>query len=54
MEKVIKFKSELTGQEITFTVSEELSKLNGKVDAPKKLEKANKTLRQLITPLPKK
>ena len=53
MKRSSKFKSELTGQEITFTVSEKLTKLKGKVLAPKKLEEANKLLRELKTPLPK-
>jgi hypothetical protein len=38
---------------MTFTVSEELNKLKGKVLAPKKLADANKLLRELKTPLPK-
>jgi hypothetical protein len=53
MKKVIKYKCELSGQEMTFTVSEELNKLKGKVLAPKKLADANKLLRELKTPLPK-
>ena len=53
MKKVIKHKSELSGQEITFTVNEKLNKLKGKVLAPKKLADANKLLRKLKTPLPK-
>ena len=53
MKKVIKHKSELFKQEITFTVNEKLNKLDGKVLAPKKLANANKLLRQLKTPLPK-
>lgn len=53
MEQVTKFKSELTGQEMTFTVSEKLNKLKGKVLAPKKLADANDLLRKLKTPLPK-
>jgi len=36
MKHSIKHKSELIGQEITFTVSEELNNLKGKVLAPKK------------------
>ena len=43
----------MSGQEMTFTVSEKLNKLKGKVLAPKKLEEANKMLRELKTPLPK-
>lgn len=50
---MIKYKSELTGKEITFTVSKKLSKLSGKVLAPKKLEEANELLRKSNTPLPK-
>lgn len=53
MKKAIKHKSELAGREITFTVSEKLNKLKGKVQAPKKLAEANKLLRKLKTPLPK-
>jgi hypothetical protein len=53
MKKVIKFKSDLFKQEITFTVSEDLNKLKGKVLAPKKLAEANELLRKLKTPLPK-
>jgi hypothetical protein len=53
MKQVIKYKSELSGQEMTFTVSEKLNKLKGKVLAPKKLADANKLLRKLKTPLPK-
>ena len=53
MKKVIKPKSGLFEQEITYTVSEELTKLEGKVLAPKKLAKANEFLRTLKTPLPK-
>jgi hypothetical protein len=52
MKKVIKHKSELFGQEITFTVNKNLNKLKGKVLAPKKLADANKLLRNLKTPLP--
>ena len=53
MKEAIKHKSELTESEITFTVSEKLNKLKGKVLAPKKLADANKLLRKLKTPLPK-
>jgi len=53
MKRSTKYKSELTGQEVTFTVSEKLNKLKGKVLAPKKLADANKLLRKLKTPLPK-
>jgi hypothetical protein len=53
VKKSIKYKSKLSGQEMTITVSEELNKLKGKVLAPKKLEEANKLLRELKTPLPK-
>jgi len=53
MKRSTKFKSELLGQEITFTVSEKLNKLKGKALAPKKLEGTNKLLRELKTPLPK-
>ena len=55
MKKVYKSKSNLFVKEVelTFTISEELNKLQGKVWAPKKLAEANKLLRNLKTPLPK-
>lgn len=53
MKQVIKYKSELTGQELTFTVSEKLNKLKDKVLAPKKLAEANELLQKLKTSLPK-
>jgi len=53
MKKAIKHKGVLSKQEITFTVSEKLNRLEGKVLAPKKLAEANKLLRKLKTPLPK-
>ena len=53
MKRVTKYKSELHGTEVTFTVSEKLNKLKGKVLAPKKLAEANELLRKLKTPLPK-
>lgn len=53
MKKEIKFKSYLSKQEVTLTISEELNKLKGKVLAPRKLEDANKILGQLKTALPK-
>ena len=53
MKQRSKHKSELAGQEVTFTVSEKLNKLKGKVLAPRKLADANKLLRKLKTPLPK-
>jgi hypothetical protein len=52
MKKGFKYKSEVSGQEITFTVSEKLNKLKGKVLAPTKLAEANELLRKLKTPLP--
>lgn len=52
MKKVIKYKSTLSKQEITFTVDEKLNKLKGKVLAPKKLADANNLLRKLKSPLP--
>ena len=52
MKQATKYKSELTGQEVTFTVSEKLNKLKGKVLAPKKLADANDLLRKVKTPLP--
>jgi hypothetical protein len=55
MKKVFKYKSNLFNQEVelTFTYNPELDKLKGKVLAPKKLEEANRLLRNLKTPLPK-
>jgi len=53
MKKVYKTKSDLFNQEVTYTVDENLNKLKGKVLAPKKLEEANRLLRNLKTPLPK-
>ena len=53
MKRITKYKSELTGVEITFTVSEKLNRLKGKVQAPKQLAAANELLRKLKTPLPK-
>jgi hypothetical protein len=53
MKKVYKSKSKLFNQEVTYTLDENLEKLKGKVLAPKKLEEANKLLRELKTPLPK-
>jgi hypothetical protein len=52
MKKVIKEMSWVSGTEVTYTVSEELNKLKGKVDAPQKLAQANEALRKLKTPLP--
>ena len=51
--KVYKFKSDLFDQEVTFALDENLNKLKGRVLAPKKLEEANKLLRNLKGPLPK-
>ncbi len=53
MKKIIKIRSELFQVESTYTISEELNKLKGKVLAPKKLAEANELLRQLKKPLPK-
>lgn len=53
MKKVYKTKSSLFNQEVTYTVDENLNKLKGKILAPKKLEEANRLLRNLKTPLPK-
>jgi hypothetical protein len=53
VKKSFKYKSELAGKEVTFTISEELNKLKGKVLAPRKLKEANKLLKELKTPLPK-
>ncbi len=46
-QKVVKYTSELFGQEVTLIVDESLNKLKGKVLAPKKLEAANKALKKL-------
>ena len=51
--KVYKSQSGLFGEKVTYTFDENLEKLNGKILAPKKLEEANKLLRNLKTPLPK-
>ena len=53
--KVFKYKSksDLFGGKITYTLDENLEKLKGKILAPKKLEEANKLLRNLKSPLPK-
>ena len=51
--KVIKYKSDLFEQEVTLTVDKNLNKLKGRVLAPKKLDSANKILRQLKDVLPK-
>jgi hypothetical protein len=53
MQQQEKFKSELTGQEVTFTVSEKLNQLKGKDLAPRKLAETNELLRKLKTPLPR-
>lgn len=55
MKKVFKYKSKLFGEEVelTFVYNPELDKLKGRVLAPKKLEEANRLLRNLKTPLPK-
>jgi hypothetical protein len=53
MEKVIKYKSDLSKEELTFTVDENLNKLKGKILAPQKLSDANKLLRRLKSPLPR-
>lgn len=50
MKKVYKSRS---NPKVTYTVDENLEKLKGKVLAPKKLEEANRLLRNLKTPLPK-
>jgi hypothetical protein len=51
--KTIKYESDLFQQEVTVTIYEELNKLRGKVLAPKKLEEANKALRDFKDSLPK-
>ena len=52
MEDPKKQKTWVSERGITYTVSEELSKLNGKIDAPRKLAEANELLRKMKTPLP--
>jgi hypothetical protein len=51
--KTLKYKSDLFKQEVTLTIDDNLSKLKGKVLAPKKLEAANKSLRRLKDILPR-
>jgi hypothetical protein len=53
MEKILRIKSDFWDQKLTFTYNKELDKLKGRVLAPKKLEEANRLLRNLKTPLPK-
>jgi hypothetical protein len=53
MKKVFKRKSLFSEQVITYTLDEKLGELKGRVLAPRKLEDANKILKQLKTPLPK-
>jgi hypothetical protein len=52
MEKEIKIFSDLFQCETTYTISEELNKLNRENLAPQKLAEMNELLRQLKTPLP--
>ena len=52
MKKEIKYKSDFSKQEITFTVDEALNKLKGKVPAPKKPADANRLSRKLKSPPP--
>ncbi len=52
MNKTYKKICGLTGQVITYTVSEELNKLDPQKLAPKQLAAANAFLRKLKTPLP--
>jgi hypothetical protein len=51
--KVIKYKSSLSKEEITFTIDENLNKLKGRELAPKKLAEANRILGKLKSPLPR-
>lgn len=53
MKKPVNPISELFEKKITYTVSEELNKLQGKNLAPKKLAEANELLRKMKGPLPK-
>jgi hypothetical protein len=52
MKKVFKYKSTLFNQEVelTFKYNPKLDKLKGRVLAPKKLEEANRLLRNLKKP----
>lgn len=47
MKKVTKSYSGLFDKKITFTIDEKLTKLQGKIMAPKKLEEANKHLSRM-------
>ncbi len=53
MKKGVKSSSLFSDKVITFTTSEELSNLKHSRFAVKKLDKANKILRELKTPLPR-
>jgi len=53
MKKVIKHKSELSQQEITYTVNKKLNKLKAEELASPMLEEINELLRKLKMPLPK-
>lgn len=53
MGKNLKYKNSFPKRELTFTISEELNKLKGKVLAPKKLAEVNELLRNIKSPLPK-
>jgi hypothetical protein len=51
MEKILRIKSDFFDQKVTYTYNKELDKLKGRVLAPKKLEEANRLLKNLKTPL---
>jgi len=53
MKKVYTSKSDVPNHEVTYTIDENLIKLQGKIRTPKKLEEVNKLLKNLKTPLPK-
>lgn len=52
MKKVFKEKGVFSGKEITYTVSEKLNKLDGKVYKSKKVAETNEFLRKVKKPLP--
>lgn len=51
--KTLKYSSALFNQEVTLEIDDNLNKLKGKVLAPKKLDAANKALKNLKNALPK-
>lgn len=51
-QKTITYKSELLGKRVILTPDENLNKLKGKVLAPRKLEDANKILKNIKGSIP--